>query len=352
MDNLYRPTELPILMLSNADHQWSLEDIRESIQLTENFVSALKDIGHPVSRVYVETNNLSDLLSSYDPDEVIIFNWCEELPGIPHSGALAAQALEQHGFTYTGADSCALTLGQDKIRVKRRLNNCGITTPTWQVFTEAPQIDWSRFPAIVKPAHEHCSLGITREAVVQSTPELLRRVGYVLEELQQPAIVEDFIDGREFHVGVIGNDALRMLPPAEIDYTAFDDIHDRLCTYESNFDKNSLAYRLTTPRLPAVLTNDQLCCLEEIVLAAYRATDCRDYARMDIRMNDGTFYILDVNHNADISPDTSLVLAAEMIGYSYGQFGSLLVNLAAQRHPTLGSVFQTKRTLEKRCLEL
>ena len=332
MENLIRQSDLPVLMISNVDRRWSLEEIRESISLTDNLVGALQAIGHPVSSIFVETDNLPDLLRPYYPGELIVFNWCEELPGIPRSGALVAQELERRGFTYTGADSSALALSQDKRRVKRRLQKRGIPTPAWQVFTSAPTADWMRFPAIVKPAFEHCSFGITREAVVQSTAELIQRVRYVLEELQQPALVEDFIDGREFHVGVIGNGVLRVLPPGEIDYSSFDDIHDRLCTYEANFDKTSLAYQFTVPKLPAVLTNDQWCRLEEVVIAAYRATDCRDYARMDIRLRDGTFYILDVNHNADISPDTSLVMAAEMAGYSYGQFGSLLVNLAAQRH--------------------
>ena len=332
MENLIRQSDLPVLMLSNVDHRWSLEEIRESVSLTGNLVGALQDVGHPVSSIYMETNNLPDLLRPYYPDELIVFNWCEELPGIPRSGALVAQELERHRFTYTGADSNALALSQDKRRVKRRLQKRGIPSPAWQVFTSAPTADWTRFPAIVKPAFEHCSFGIAREAVVQSTAELIKRVRYVLEELQQPALVEDFIDGREFHVGVIGNGVLRVLPPAEIDYSAFDDIHDRLCTYESNFDKTSPAYQFTVPKMPAVLTNDQLCSLEEVVIAAYRATDCRDYARMDIRLRNGTFYILDVNHNADISPDTSLVMTAEMAGYSYGQFGSLLVNLAARRH--------------------
>jgi D-alanine-D-alanine ligase len=352
MKNLIRKSDLPVLMLSNADQLWSMEDIRESIDLTENLVSALQDIGHPVSNVYVEINNLPDLLRPFSPEEWVVFNWCDELPGVSHSDALVAQELERHGFTFTGADSSALELSLDKRRVKRRLQNSGIPTPAWQVFTSIPNTDWSRFPAIVKPAYEHCSVGITRDAVVQSTPELLQRVCYVLEELQQPAIVEDFIDGREFHVGVIGNDGLRVLPPAEIEYTAFNDIHDRLCTYEANFDKTSLAYQFTEPKLPAVLTNDQLANIEEIVIAAYRATDCRDYARMDIRLLDGTFYVLDVNHNADISPDTSLVLGAGLIGLSYGSFGSVLISLAAQRHPVFGSFFQTKRSGEKRCLEL
>jgi len=332
MENNNRRTDLPVLLLYDVDRRWSQEEIRESVGLTDILVSALQAIGHPVSSICVETDNLPDLLRPYYPDELIVFNWCEELPGIPRSGALVAQELERRGFTYTGADYYALALSQDKRRVKRRLQRWGIPTPAWQVYTSAQAADWRRFPAIVKPAYEHCSFGIAREAVVQSTAELMERIRYVLEELQQPALVEDFIDGREFHVGVIGNGVLRVLPPGEIDYSSFDDIHDRLCTYESNFDKTSLAYQFAVPKLPAVLTDDQLCSLEEVVIAAYRATNSRDYARMDIRLREGTFYILDVNHNADISPDTSLVLAAEMAGYAYGKFGSLLVNLAAQRH--------------------
>jgi D-alanine-D-alanine ligase len=337
MDDLIRRSDLPVLLISNIDHGESLEEVRVSISQTVNLADALQDVGHPVTSILVEADNLPDLLRPFCPDDFIVFNWCEEIPGIPRSGALAAQALERGGFTYTGADCSALVLSQDKRRVKRRLQKRGIPTPAWQVFTSASTVDWARFPAIVKPAFEHCSFGITREAVVQSRAELMPRVSYVLEELQQPVIVEDFIDGREFHVGIVGNGILRVLPPGEIDYSVFDDIHDRLCTYQSNFDKTSLAYQQTIPKLPAVLTDEQLYRLEKIVIAAYRATDCRDYARMDIRLRDSTFYVLDVNHNADISPDTSLILGAELVGLSYGSFGSFLINLAAHRHPIYGS---------------
>jgi D-alanine-D-alanine ligase len=164
-------------------------------------------------------------------------------------------------------------------------------------------------------------------------------------------MVEEFIDGREFHVGVIGNDDVRVLPPAEIDYSFFQDIHDRLCTYESNFDKTSLAYQQTIPKFPARLTEEQLSRLEELALSAYRAIDCRDYARMDLRLRDGRFYLLDVNPNPDISADTSLVKGAEMIGLSYGKLGSLLINLAARRHPNSSIFLQPAGTGEERCLD-
>ena len=111
------------------------------------------------------------------------------------------------------------------------------------VFSSTCVDDWDLFPAIVKPAFEHYSLGISRESVVESRAELSQRVSYVIAQHQQPVLVEEFIDGREFHVGVVGNDHLHMLPPAEIDFSVFDDIHDRLCTYEANFVPTSVAYQ-------------------------------------------------------------------------------------------------------------
>jgi D-alanine-D-alanine ligase len=352
MNRWITETNIPILMLSNADLQWPQNDIDEAITMTETFVHAIRETGHPISRLYVNSNNLEELLKPYSPDKYIIFNWCEELPGVPYSGSLVAQELEQHGYVYTGSDSFALELGQDKHRIKLHLKAHGIPTPAWQTFTSAQISDWEQFPAIVKPSYEHCSYGITREAVVQSLPELTKRVSYVLEELKQPAIVEDFIDGREFHVGVIGNGRVHVLPPAEIDYSPFDDIHDRLCTYQANFDTTSLAYQLTKPKLPVKLPRSQLSALKKVVKAAYRATNCRDYARMDIRLRGNTFYVLDVNHNADLSPDTSIVLGAGLMGLSYGMLGSLLVNLASQRHLKISSSIKFIKIGEKKCLEL
>jgi len=330
-------TDLPVLLLYNLDQNWPPEDISTSLKLTAMMTEAMQAAGHPVIPARLEDDKLSDLLGKYDPAELIVFNWCEEVPGIPHSSWMVAHELERLGFTYTGSDYPALVLGQDKRQVQQRLKEACIPTPMWKIYYSANTEDWDIFPAIVKPAFEHCSYGITREAVVETQAELTKRVSYVFDQFKQPALVEEFIDGREFHVGVIGNGRLQMLPPAEIDFSIFDDIHDRLCTYDANFAPSTLAYQNSFAKLPIYFTPDELCCMEKAVLGAYRATDCRDYARMDIRMRDGIFYILDVNHNADLSPETSLIKAAELVGYPYGWFGSLLVNLAAERHPVFGN---------------
>jgi D-alanine-D-alanine ligase len=334
--------DLPILLLYNLNPSWPQQDIQDCLIATRLLTNSLIEVGHFVQEVCVRSAELETALEGFNPNEYLILNWCEELPGIPRSEYQVAQSLERMGYTFTGAGSQTLALGQDKSEVKRLLQQRHVPTPVWQVYSSTRKINWTRFPAIVKPAFEHCSYGITRESVVQSNAELVRRVHYVINELHQSALVEEFIDGREFHVGVIGSGTLRVLPPAEIDYSSFNDIHDRLCTYESNYDKTSLAYQLTLPKLPVVLTNEQLSKLEEIVIAAYRAIDCRDYARMDVRLRDGVFYLLDVNPNPDISADTSLVLGAELDGLSYGELGNLLINMAAQRHPIFGSFYREK----------
>lgn len=328
--------KLPVLLLYNLDPAWLPMEIEESYELAQALCGALREEGHPVTEACLEDQDLPGLLQSHDPDKCILFNTCEEIPGIPHSYDLIAQTLEELGFTFTGADSKALTLNQDKRLVKQRLNSCGIATPRWQMFHSASSDGWKIFPAIVKPALDHCSFGVTRDSVVWSEDELAVRVGYILDAFQGPALVEEFIDGREFHVTVIGNGRLHMLPPAEMDFSAFQEARDRLCTFESKHDPTSEAYNLIKLNLPARMTDKEVKILTRLAMAGYRATACRDYARLDIRRRDGIFYILDINPNADISMDTSPVLAAEQVGLSYGKFCSLLVSLAARRHPIFG----------------
>ena len=329
----HTPADLPVILLYNLDRSWTLAEKEEILALVQYLEKDLAMVGHPTQAICVEDDRLETALAGCDPARQIVFNWCEEVPGIPRSAALVASKLEELGFTFTGADSQALQFSYDKPAVKSRLLKKMVPTPCWKVFTGEGTVDWDSFPAIVKPAYEHYSFGITQEAVVHSTQELAQRVAYVSEVFHQPVLVEDFIAGREFHVSVVGNGRLKVLPIAEMDFSAIQEPSARLCTYDSKFEPASLDYQMIGVCLPAPLTEEEKQNLEGIAIAAFRATNCRDYARLDIRQRNGTFYVLDVNPNADLSPDTSLALSAGLAGYSYGQFGSLLVNLAARRHP-------------------
>ncbi len=331
------PADLPVILLYNLDRAWPPADKQEVQNLTQTLATALTAVGHPTQTICLEDNNLERVMAGCDPTRQIVFNWCEEIPGIPRSGYQVARKLEELTFTYTGADSRALLFSHDKPAVKECFSKRAIPTPNWRVYESIDSLDWEVFPAIVKPAHEHCSFGITHEAVVHTRQELSNRVVKVIEDFNQPVLVEDFIDGREFHVSVVGNGRLKVLPIAEMDFSAIREDQGRLCTYDSKFTPASPDYQMIQLRLPAALSAEEKLKLEEIAIAAYRAIDCRDYARMDIRQRNGTFYVLDVNPNADISPDTSMTLAAGLAGYSFGQFGSMLINLAASRHPAFAS---------------
>jgi D-alanine-D-alanine ligase len=169
--------------------------------------------------------------------------------------------------------------------------------------------------------------------VVTTETNLKNRIRYIIKRFQQPALVEDFIDGRELHVSLWGNTNIDMLPPAEMEFSLLKDKYDRLCTYESKFVPESVQYKNIKTVLPAPLGENELHDVEQVCKAAYVLIGCRDYARIDMRMKDGLFYVIDVNPNADICPDTSTISAAEFIGYKYSDFIGKLILLTAQRHP-------------------
>lgn len=332
-------SEIPVLLLYNLDPQWSEHEQAEVLNVTSRAGKALIDAGYPTTLVPVTNSDLDSILSNYNPLEYLIFNWCESLPGVHHSESLVAEYLEQHDFTFTGASSSALTLTLDKNRVKQLIDDAGILTPTWETFDKGSVVDWKRFPAIVKPSREHCSEGINRNAVVTTEADLKKRIRYIIKRFQCPALVEDFIAGRELHVSLWGNGDVEMLPPAEMEFSSIEDEYDRLCTYESKFVPESKQYNNIKTLIPAPLSEQELVDLEQICKTAYTLTGCRDYARIDLRMKDGLFYITDINPNADLCPDTSTIAAAEFAGYTYDDFLRRLVLFAVERHPELGREF-------------
>ncbi len=154
MRDLACRTDLPVLMLFDVDPLWPQNSIRERLAEVQCLIDALIEIGHPVTRAILETNDLDALLQQVDPEEITVFNCCDDIPGISHGCALVAHKLEMLGFIYTGADSKALDLGQDKRKIKRRLELARIFTPIWEVFTSARTKTWKHFSAIVKPEEE------------------------------------------------------------------------------------------------------------------------------------------------------------------------------------------------------
>ncbi len=336
MELRYENRDLPVLVVYDVDESWESHEIAEAAAETNRLVAALRRRGHSVRPLPLPDTDLAAHLEPFDPDKYIVLNWCEGFPGVERSDHAVATALEALQFTYTGAPGEVMALSRDKCAVKALLRERGLPTPDWQLVPEGDKADWTTFPAIVKPAYEHSSIGMTARSVVLTPAELVRQVAAIHRRCRQPALVEEFIDGREFHVTLWGNGAIEMLPPAEMDFTAFPDVRDRICSYDAKFNPESDGYQRIRSLIPAPLDADELRRLEETCVAGYHALGCRDYARLDVRLRDGVFQILDINPNADISRETSFACAARLAGYSYGDLGSRIVRLAALRHPVFG----------------
>lgn len=328
-----RPDFLSVLLLYNFDASWLLPEREETVSEVNALAAELRREGFTVETRAVESPDVEAALEGVDPDDGVVLNCCEGLPGVPHSEALVTQALDELGFTYTGSPTSVLEMSWEKPRVKGRLWQTGVPTPQWRTFSNPRVAGWSHFPAIVKPACEHCSFGVTPEAVVRDVAALAERVAYVLDEFRQPALVERFVTGREFHVSVWGNGRLHALPPAEMDFSAFGEPTDRLCTFDSKFTPGSRYWDGINLVLPADIDENAERDLARVAVAAYRAVGCRDYARIDMREDGNAFTVLDVNPNCDLSIETSTALAAELALGSYGALLGGIVRLAAARRP-------------------
>jgi D-alanine-D-alanine ligase len=325
-------TDIPVLMFYNIEFfEWTEKDRCDVLELVQVLKNSLEELGHPVKPLQLEDTNIPKLFENYDPKKYIVFNWCEGIPGIPHSFSKAARALEDLGFNFTGSTSAVLELNDDKRLVKKILNSNSVNTPRWIEYKENKIDHWNLYPSIVKPAFEHCSVGISPESIVDNRDELIKRAEYISEKFKQPIIIEEYIGGREFQVGVWGNENIEVLPPVESDFSQLENPRDHICTMDSKDDPSSYRYQKWNMIVPAILSTIEKNKINQLCMDAYQAIGVRDYARMDIRYGNGGFYLLDVNTNPYIGPECGLIQAAKIAGYSYGEFASQLINFGWQR---------------------
>lgn len=324
-----------ILILSSEDNTWTPEDYVEVDLEVARMQNGLIEQGCQTEVFTVRSSVTRELgqAACYPPDRWLVFNWCEQYFDRPWTDAEITGDLEQLGYTFTGADAAGLRLSMDKAQVRERLAAGGVPLPFGRVYADDRVDDWPIFPAIVKPANQHSSYGVSRRSFVETQAELREQVQWVLEEFGGPAVVEEFVDGREVHVALIGNREVILLPPLEIDYSLFGDRRDRIYTNEAKFDKHNLPYYLTKFLCPAPLDGPVLTRLEEVALAAYRLGGCRDYGRVDLRLRDGEPLVLDVNPNADLSFESDHAIGSKMLGWTYGQMAACIVACASERWP-------------------
>lgn len=299
---------------------------------------ALAERGYPVALVAVQDSlrALRQTLKGFSPGDTFIFNNCDGFRGDNQAVTQVIRLLEELGFAHTGSTAAVTRQCIDKRRTKRTLMAAGIPTPRYQIYTEAGNSFRWRFPAIVKPLASDASLGIDLEAVVVDSPQLVQRVAYVIERYRQPALVEEFIPGREVAVSLWGNgETVEVLPIAEHDFSLLPNPLHHLLTYDAKWLLDSYLAEKIVTRCPAALGPQDMARIMAVARQTFQVLGLRDLARIDIRYDGAVPYVIDVNEIPDLAPEAGFARSAYAAGYSYGEMVERILQIAFEREQWL-----------------
>jgi D-alanine-D-alanine ligase len=323
-----------------------LNTVAESIDMSEYGVldevrsvqKALKPLKFDTSLfpVALDIYKLIDYLKASPPG--IIFNLCESVDGDPTQEMNIAGLFELLGIPYTGCRAFTLGLALNKPLVKQILNCNGIPTARYFIAHTSSRIylNGHKFPMIVKPMREDASIGISNESVVTNREDLKRRVEFVLDEHYQPALIEEYIEGRELNVSVVGNEEPVTFPVSEIDFSDLPVEYPKIVSYNSKWMSKTVEYECTKAVCPAEdLTKSEIDNIQETAKRVYRLLGACDYARVDMRFKNGIPYVLELNPNPDISSDvpedTGFTRSAKAHGWDYDFLIQQIINFALKR---------------------
>jgi D-alanine-D-alanine ligase len=331
-----RPTRVVILYNEPtlpSDHR-DFDSEHEVMYTVEHVTRALKAAGYHVSQLGVN-HDVSTLVSGLRRARAdVVFNLFEGLPDWGDTEAYAVGVLEWLGLPYTGCPFQAICLARHKPLTKQILRGAGLPTPNFFVVDALPVPDCPiGWPVIVKPSNQDASVGLDQGSVVTSQEALERRVEYLLEEYGPPVMVEEFIRGREFCLGLIEDPDLQVLPVAEIGFVNPDPAYWPIVTYDAKWKPGSSDYEATPPLYPAPNVSPRLReRLERLAKEAFRLLGCRDYARVDFRVKmPNKPHILEVNPNPDYSPIAGVAGGLETANIDWDEFTVRLVQRALAR---------------------
>lgn len=302
-------------------------------EVEEEVAEALTKLGHePV--MYELDGTSKSLVSLTKVDCDVVFNLAESFADDDTADFKIAAFLELIGKKYTGTGTHGLLLAQDKAIAKKIFAFHGVRTP---VFAKSyrGRLDFShdlQFPVIVKPAREDGSIGIEFSAVVNSIRELMERMDWLHTHFDSPVLIEEYVEGREMYVGVIGNDKPEALPVVELDLSKLPDGTPRIAAAEVKWGKGTKAYRDTKSAVATDLPDEMALTLQQTAVAAYQALELRDYGRVDIRLQaDGGVQVIEVNPNPWLSSRAEFAMAARKSGRTYSRLIEEILELAVSR---------------------
>src|SRR5206468_390955 len=267
----------------------------------EQLHGAVTACDHSVQLLAVdnEVEPLVDELKSAAPD--LVFNLAESFGGKSALESNVAALLNLLGLRYTGSSPAGLLLAGDKSLTKKVLSFHGVRTPEFAtVFRGA--LDWAgdiAFPVIVKPPQEDASLGISSNSVVHDLRELFTRIDELQSEFQQPVLVEQFVEGREFYVGVLGNANAKALPVMELDFSGFPAGVPRIASWEAKWGDDGAGsgeqFAGTRSIFPIDVAPELSERMQSVAVEAFNALRLRDYARIDLRVtHEGEIFVIEV----------------------------------------------------------
>ncbi|MGH8482577.1 MAG: D-alanine--D-alanine ligase family protein [Nevskiaceae bacterium] len=317
-------------------HDYKEEFADHDQYATENDVHrALLDNGHEVRLLglYDDVQPLLDEVKEHRPD--LIFNLVELFHNVTHWDKNIVALIEMLGVPHTGASSSALFLCNDKAMCKKILRFHRVRTPRFHTFYRG-QLVWLpstlKPPCIVKPLTEEASRGISQASVVDDQDALIERVDMIHQRMDRDAIAEEYVEGRELYVSVVGDARLRVLPPREMTFGQMSDDEPRIATYKAKWDD---AYRKRWGIRNAFaggLGEDLAANIHDTCKRAYRALNIRSYARFDLRTTAaGQVYVIEPNVNPNIARDDEVAQSAAKVGITYPALIRMLVNQAIRQ---------------------
>lgn len=324
---LYNAPTLP------ADHP-DAEAERDVLHTVQAVARILAEGGHQVKELGLARDPypLVDLVRWRPPD--VVFNLFEGTGERNQTEAYAIGLLEWYNIPYTGCPLTAAVLARDKPLTKHLLLGAELPTASFLLADRLPLARLPQhWPVMVKLATEDASVGIDNQSVATNESELIQRVTWLLERYRPPVLVEEFLEGREFNVGVVQLPVTTALPVSEIIFDRSDPGRWPIVTYDSKWKPGSAADLAALPRCPADIEPSLMSQLSRLAIAAFNLLQCRDYARIDFRTDrEGNPHVLEVNPNPDFSPGAGLARALAAAQVTHAAFTLRLVENALARH--------------------
>ena len=294
---------------------------------------ALRALGHEPAVLAVDGRPQTLTKIARDTSD-LYFNLVESYGGDDTKEMHFAAFLDLVGKRYTGASPAASYLAMEKSVAKKIVRFHDLYTPYAAVVYRG-RVEHAqdvRFPVIVKPANEDASKGIDAGAVVSSIKELMERIAYVHDEFDCPALIEEYIEGREIYAAILGNERPEALPLVELDLSKLPEGMPHIAGYEVKFDVRTEAYRKTKSAPAKDLDEETTERIQQAALTAYQALKLRDYGRIDLRLaENGRVYVIEANPNPWLDPTAEFAMAAKESGRSYNDVIGEIVASAMRR---------------------